>query len=155
MIFLGRQLTIKVLMAAFLLRIIFDFGREKIMNRNRILYTITSLSPLLYIVLNLVQKQLQAAYSKTFEYPLFIFLLSIISPLVCSILLCFKMVLWTKMERIFCRAVDGGVAILTAAAVLLGYNQFGVLYFAANSPEVALVFCLQLCFAVYSCTEDA
>ena len=125
------------------------------MNRNKILYIITSLSPLLYTVLDLIQKQLQVAYSKTFEYPLFIFLLSMISPLVCSILLCFKMILWTKMERIFCRAVDGGVAILTTVAVLLGYNQFGILYFAVNNPEIALVFCLQLCFAVCRCTVDA
>ena len=119
------------------------------MKRIRIQCTLASLFPLVYVLLDQFQKQLQESYSQNFEFPFLVFVLNAVSPIVCSILLIAKGVFWIKTNQRFRWVVDVSVALLMVVAILLFYNHFGLLYLISKYRDILLLMCIQLGFVVY------
>ena len=119
------------------------------MKRIRIQCTLASLFPLVYVLLDQFQKQLQESYSQNFEFPFLVFVLNAVSPIVCPILLIAKGVFWIKTNQRFRWVVDVSVTLLMVVAILLFYNHFGLLYLISKYRDILLLMCIQLGFVVY------
>jgi hypothetical protein len=120
-----------------------------IKKNDRVLYSVSSFAPIIYIILNLAQNSLQTFYSKNYELPLFSFVLSVVIPIIVSVLFYIKILLQKTMVTSFSKNLNILVTILLIAGIIIFYDTFTILYFVTTYPMLTFVFCLQLCSLTY------
>lgn len=113
------------------------------------LYFVSCLAPIIYILLDKIKNLLKEYYSKNFEMPLYVFFLSVLIPIVVSVLFFTKILFQKKMVSRSSKNLNILVTILLIMAIVLFYNTFNLLFFVSTYPMLTFIFCLQLCSLTY------
>jgi hypothetical protein len=121
----------------------------KIKKYHQLLYFISSFTPIIYVILNIIQNSLQSSYSKNFELPLYIFFLNVLTPMIVSVLFFIKIFLQKEMFSRLSRNLNILVTVLLIMGIILFYNIFDLLHFVSVNPMLTFMFCLQLCSLCY------
>lgn len=117
----------------------------------KVLYFISSFAPIIYVILNKAQNSLQEFYSMNFELPLYFFILSLLTPIIVSVLFCIKILLQKQMVSSFSKNLNIFVTILLIVGIILFYynKTFDLLFFISTNPMLTFILCLQLCSLIY------
>lgn len=117
---------------------------EKVCNKH--FYFVSMFAPVIYVIFDIMQKLLQTSYSKNFETPVFAFFLSILSPVIVSVLFFVKILFHKKSSS---KILNSLVTVLLIGGIIYFYNAFGFLFFVINNPILTFIVCLQICSLVY------
>lgn len=119
--------------------------------RLRYLYYVSIFAPVIYAVFDTAQKELRAFYARSFDTPVGVFYLSILAPILVSILLFVKIRLQKRMCSRLGRNLNIFAAVLLVGGAIAQYRAFGplVLFVSMNKPDLSIVICLQVCSLVY------
>lgn len=117
---------------------------EKICNKH--FYFVSMFAPVIYVIFDIMQKLLQTSYSKNFEAPVFVFFLSILSPVIVSVLFFVKILFQKKSSS---KVLNSLVTVLLIGGIIYFYNALEFLFFVINNPILTFIVCLQICSLIY------
>lgn len=116
---------------------------------HRILYFVSSFTPIIYVILNIIANSLKAFYFRNFEVPLYVFFLNILTPIIVSVLFYIKISFQKIMASSLNKSLNILVTILLIMAIFLFYNAFNLIYFVSTNSMLTFIVCLQLCSLFY------
>lgn len=116
---------------------------------NKIYYFVSIFAPVIYMTFDRIQKFLQISYSRNYEMPVYVFFLSILIPVVGSLLFFVKIFFQKKMGSNISKNLNILVTALLIAGIIVFYNPFNFWFFVTNNALLIFIICLQICSFVY------
>ena len=118
--------------------------------KRKTLYAVISFATVIYFIASdITLAFLKIYYSRNYEFPTFKLVLSILTPIVVSIMIFIKILLQKDLSVQFSRHINIIVTIVFAIGAVVFYKPFHLLYFIFTYPVLIFVFCLQLCSLAY------
>ena len=123
-------------------------------NNNKMLYVMVNFMLVICIIASDVAQNYFSGYNTTaLEFPSFRFLLSIITPIVVSILLFVKIFTQKSVPLQFSKIVNTVALIFFVAGIMVChyflYMPYTLMQLLEYFPATVLVFCIQLCCLIY------
>jgi len=116
---------------------------------NKIFYFVSVFAPVIYMIFDKIQNFLQTPYSQNFKMPVYVFFLSILTPVVVSVLFFVKIFFQKKMVSNISKYLNILVTVLLIVGIVVFYKVFNFWFFVTNNSLLTFIICLQICSLVY------
>lgn len=121
--------------------------------RKTILYLISSLYPIYYLLLDQLLVHMKQSYAQTYQTPIAAFVICIAAPILTAILLFTQFLLKNAIRHKHQTAIDLAVLLVFSGFAALCYGHEGLFYTAVSKPLLILFLCLQTCFVIHDVTR--
>ena len=115
---------------------------------NKIFYFVSVFAPVIYMIFDKIQKFLQTSYSQNFKMPVYLFFLSILTPVIVSVLFFVKIFFQKKMVSNISKYLNILVTVLLIVGIVVFYKVFDFWFFVTNNSLLTFIICLQICSLV-------
>jgi|GEM_PF-6930988 len=116
---------------------------------NKIFYFVSVFAPVIYMIFDKIQKFLQTSYSQNFKMPVYLFFLSILTPVIVSVLFFVKIFFQKKMVSNISKYLNILVTVLLIVGIVVFYKVFDFWFIVTTNSLLTFIICLQICSLVY------